>query len=226
MELSQIILITVAECFPLIATMAAFIYGIMNFFKRGTPMFLQALTLAMGVHALGGIYHIFQLLTARRLFEGLTPAYLGHIGFFLFLVTANVGYMDGIVDDRTPAMRKSRLLALLAPAGAALLYGFVAVLSDVPISTKIAYLMVWLPAVFSTYYNLKHALLPNLDFGFVRAIRPYNLLALCLGFVELLYLSGWCYYSLPFTALSAVAFAVLCIATVITAKKGAEKWTI
>lgn len=228
MELEGIdlVLVGIADVLPLIASGAAFIYGVCCFFKKGKPLFLQALTLAMGSYALGSAYHLCQILTSGEVLEGFTPAYLSRIGFFLFFLTASVGYMDGIVDDRTPAMRKSKLVAIAAPVAAALLYIPNAIVDDVPISTKIAYFLVWLPALTSLYFNLKHAALPNLDFGFVEAIRPYNILALALGFSELLCMTAWFYfYPLPL-AISAVVFSALCIATVVSAKKGAAKWTI
>ena len=78
----------------------------------------------------------------------------------------------------------------------------------------------------SVYYNLKHAIIPDCDFGFIKAIKPYNILAVCLGFAELLCLTAWDYlYNVPLV-LSTVVFAVLCVAMMIIARKGAEKWTI
>ena len=49
---------------------------------------------------------------------------------------------------------------------------------------------VWIPAIFAVYFNLKHAFIPDLDFGFVKAIMPYNVWVLCLGFAELICLTA------------------------------------
>ena len=158
--------------------------------------------------------------------EGFTPAYLGRIGFFLFLLVASYGQMDRIVDDGSPKMKPSRLIALIAPICAVLLYLPNGLMEDLPLATKIAVLLVWLPAVFAVYYNLKHAIIPDFDFGFIKAIKPYNILANCLAFAELCCLTAWDYlYSAPLVIFS-LAFAGLCIATIFAAKKGAEKWTI
>jgi hypothetical protein len=215
-----------AELIPLCATMFSFIYGMKHFFKKGKPLFLQSITMAMGCHSLGTIYHLCQTLTIETVLEGFTPAYLGRIGFFLFLITASYGQMDRIVDDGSAALRPSRYIALIAPALAGLLYIPNMMIEDLPTATKIAVLMVWLPAVVSVYYNLKHAIIPNRDYGFIKAIKPYNILAVCLGFAELLCLTAWDYFYNTQLVMSACIFAALCVSMILAAKKGAEKWTI
>ena len=180
----------------------------------------------MGSHALGSIYHLCQTLTCDTLIEGFTPAYLGRIGFFLFLITASYGQLDRIVDDGSPRMKPARRLAVLASVGAVLLYIPNFMIEEVPLSTKITYMLVWLPAIAAVYFNLKHALIPDLDFGFIKALKPYNALAMCLGFSELLCLTAWdFYYPIPL-ALSALLFSGLCIGTIVAAGRGVEKWTI
>ena len=216
----------IAELVPLCATMFSFIYGIRKFFRKGKPLFLQSVTMAMGCHALGSIYHVCQTLTTETVLEGFTPAYLGRIGFFLFLITASYGQMDRIVDDGSSKFRPSRIIALAAPICAILLYLPNGFMEDLPTATKVSAGLVWLPASVSVYYNLKHAIIPDFDFGFIKAIKPYNILATCLGFAELLCLTAWNYlYATPLV-ISSFVFAGLCIAMMLMAKKGADKWTI
>lgn len=210
----------------LLAALFSFIYGLCHFFKKGKPFCMQSLTMAMGSHALGSIYQLCLTVSTEGVLEGFTPAYLGRIGFFFFLLAASYGQLDRIVDDGTAAMRPARVIALIAPVCAALLYIPNGILPYTPISTKIAYAFVWLPALFSLYFNLKHAIIPDLDFGFIKALRPYNVLALCLGVSELICLTAWDYlYSIPLVV-TAVLFSALCVCTMIAAKKGVEKWTV
>ena len=143
-----------------------------------------------------------------------------------FLITASYGQMDRIVDDGSRAIRPFRLIALIAPLLAVLLYLPNALMEDLPLATKIAVSLVWLPAVFSVYYNTKHAIIPNLDFGFIKAIKPYNILATCLGFAELLCLTAWDYLYYTQIVVCTSVFAILCVSMMLAAKKGAEKWTI
>ena len=225
-EMDYIVCIWIAELVPLAATLFSFVYGLKNFFKQGKPLFLQSITMAMGCHALGSIYHLCQTLTTETVLEGFTPAYLGRVGFFLFFITASYAQMDRIVDDGSRAVRPSRFIALIAPLCAILLYLPSGFMEELPTATKIAVLLVWLPAIFSVYYNLKHAIIPDLDFGFIKSIKPFNILATCLGFAELLCLTAWDYlYGLQL-AVTAFVFAGLCVSTILAAGKGAEKWTI
>ena len=226
MEEIDLICMWIAELVPLCATLFSFIYGLNKFFKRGKPLFLQSITMAMASHTLGSIYHMCQSLTNDELVEGFTPAYLGRIGFFLFILTASYGQLDRIVDDGSSKMRPARILALIAPVMAILLYIPNALIEDVSIATKIVYALVWIPAIFCVYFGLKHAIIPDLDFGFIKAIKPYNIFVLLLCFSELLCLTAWDYYYPVPMAIAATVFGALCICTMLFAKKGVEKWTI
>ena len=222
----ELVCLWIAELAPPTATLFSLIYGLKHFFKKGKPLCLQSIAMAMASHSFGSIYHLCQTLTNASIVDGFTPAYLGRIGFFLFIITASYGQLDKIVDDGSPKMRPARLLALLAPLLAILLYIPNVLPSDIPISTKVVYAFVWIPAVISVYFNLKHAIIPDLDFGFIKAIKPYNVFVLCLGFAELLCLTAWDYgYPLQM-AVSSLVFGILCVCTMIAAKKGVEKWTI
>ena len=221
------ICIWIAELVPLLATLFSLFFGLKHFFKKGKPLFLQSITMAMASHALGSIYHLCQTLTSDAIVEGFTPAYLGRIGFFLFILTASYGQLDRIVDDRSPQMRTSRLLAFLAPICAVLLYVPNIMVEEAMMATKVTYALVWVPATFSVYFNLKHTIIPDLDFGFIKAIKPYNVSVLCLGFAELCCLTAWDYYFYPIPlAISAIVFSALCVLTIVNAKRGVEKWTI
>ena len=222
----EIVCLWIAELVPLAATLFSLIYGLKYFFKKGKPLCLQSITMSMASHALGSIYHFCQTLTSEDVVEGFTPAYLGRIGFFLFILTASYGQLDRIVDDGSSKMRPARMIALVAPLLAILLYIPNALMDDVSISTKIVYALVWIPAIFSVYFNLKHAVIPDFDFGFIKAIKPYNIFLLLLSFSELLCLTAWDYYYPVQIAITAITFGILCICTMVVARKGVEKWTI
>lgn len=226
MDNIDLICMWIAEIVPLSATLFSFIYGLKNFFKKGKPLFLQSITMAMGCHALGSIYHLCQTLTTETVLEGFTPAYLGRIGFFLFFITASYGQMDRIVDDGTAKIIPSRYIALIAPVVAGLLFLPNAIMEDLPIETKISVFLVWIPAMVSVYYNFKHAIIPDCDFGFIKAIKQYNYFAVGLGIAELCCLTAWDYFYNAPLVITSIIFAVVCVATMFAAKKGADQWKI
>ena len=218
----------VADIVPFLASLGTFIYGVKHFFKKGKAYYLQIVTMAFGCYAMGSLYYLCQSITAEEVPEGFTAAYLGRIGFFLFLFTANFGQMDGLLDDRTPAFKKFRYLALLAPVAVALLY-VPCILTDMLISTKISLVFMWLAAMCSSYYNFKHAIISDLGYGFVKAIRPYNICALILTFTELILHILWANsddFGFVIIAIVSALFSVMCAVTMVALKRGVEKWKI
>ena len=218
----------VADIVPFLASLGTFIYGVKHFFKKGKAYYLQIVTMAFGCYAMGSLYYLCQSITAEEVPEGFTAAYLGRIGFFLFLFTANFGQMDGLLDDRTPAFKKFRYIALIAPIAVALLY-VPCILTDMLISTKISLVFMWLAAMCSSYYNFKHAIISDLGYGFVKAIRPYNICALILTFAELILHILWANaddFGFVIIAVISALFSVMCAVTMVALKRGVEAWKI
>lgn len=229
MEWINTLCIWVGELTPLIASTSVFLYGAIRFFRKGKALYLQVVTAAIGCYALATLYHLCQMLVMDAVSEGFTPAYLGRIGFYLFLFTANFGQMNGIMDDGSKKMRPSRYIGLLGPAIAIALY-LPCALVEMPLPTKLTYAAVWAPACLSLYFNLKHAVIPDLGYNFAKAVRPYNLFAFFLALTDLLHLLSWVYYDTllgyPLIALSAVVFSVLCVLTVRSLEKGVREWML
>jgi hypothetical protein len=99
-----------------------------------------------------------------------------------------------------------------------------------PISTKVAFALVWMCALMSSYYNLKHAIIDDCGFGFAKAIRPYNISAVVLTFIELPQLVLWAYYDIDYgfimIAGTSLLFCIGAVIMMINLKKGVEAWTI
>lgn len=229
MTIIDTVCIWIAEITPLFCSLAAVIYGIFAFFKKRKALYPKVVTTAMGCYALSCLYHICQTMVFEEAIEGFTATYLGRIGFYLFLLTASFGQMNGIMDDGTPKMRPSKYIGLLGPLLAAGLFGLV-VLAEIPLSTKLSYLPVWVVAALSMYYTLKHAVIPDLGYGFSKAVRPYNISAFVLSALDLCTLLAWAYYDVPH------GFIVMAFTSVLTSiampiairnlKMGVTRWTI
>ena len=125
-------------------------------------------------------------------------------------------------------LKKFRYIALIAPIAVALLY-VPCILTDMLISTKISLFIMWIPALCSSYYNFKHAVISDLGYGFVKAIRPYNICALILTFTELVLHILWansdnCGFVI--IALVSLVFSVMSVVTMVVIKRGVEAWKI
>lgn len=213
------------DALVVLSAVASLIYLLYIRTGKRTPLYFQMIIGALWCHLLGYLYDLCELFTTGTLAEGFTIGYLGSLGCFLFLLSAGFGCMDGILDDRSPAMRSSRYLALLAPAAilSLLVPNFFA---EVPIGTKVWYALLWIPATLSSYFHLKHALLPDMGFGFVKAIRPFNLAALGFIFFQLLHMTFWNFFDWLPLLLSGLCFGAASIAMVILAEKGVRKWVL
>lgn len=209
----------------MLSALFALFYGIYNLVEKKIALFFQMIVASIGCLILGYGFDICELLTRGANSEGFTIGYLGYIGNFLFLLTANYAYMDGILDDGTAEAKKARRIALLAPVVTVLLF-VPNLLADVPMGTKITYALTWLPAIFSTYYNFKHMLLPDMGFGFVRSIRPFNFAALLFSMFHLLHLTLWNYDSWVALLISGILVGASVIAMTFLAKRGVKRWII
>ena len=204
---------------------AALIYGVVMMISKKLPLYFQLSMAAVACLMLGYLFDICYYIVNGVPEEGYMIGYLGSIGSFLFLLTASIGYIDGIIDDASPVMWRCRYIAWIAPAVAFLIW-IPNMMADVTSLTKIVYTALWVPAMFSSYYNLKHAIIPDMGFGFVKAIRPCNIAALCFTYLQLIHLTIWNYCGWVPLLVSGIIFGSACIALVITADKGVKKWVL
>lgn len=206
-------------------SIVALIYGLYVTLSKKLPLYFQLSMAAIACLLLGYIFDICDYIVNGLLADGYMIGYLGSIGSFLFLLTASIGYMNGIMDDGSPQIKKCRYLALIAPVLVIILW-IPNLFADVPMATKIVYTVLWIPATFSAYFNLKHAIIPDMGFGFVKAIRPFNMAALSFTFLQLIHLTLWNYCGWITLLISGFVFGSSCIAMIVTADKGVKKWVL
>ena len=206
-------------------SIAALLYGLYTLISGKQPLFFQLSMAAVACLLLGYVFDICYYIVHGLLDEGYMIGYLGSIGSFFFLLTASVGYMDGIIDDGSPKIKKCRYIALVGPVLAIALW-IPNMIADVPLMTKVVYSILWISATLSSYFNLKHAIVPDMGFGFVKAIRPYNIVALSFTFLQLIHLTLWNYCGWLPLLVSGTVFGVSCILMIVMADRGVKKWTL
>lgn len=202
----------------------AFGYGAYKLFKKRKPMYLQILVCAAGCFALQQLSYVVNIwcdVTAT-----VSIGMFGIFGCNFFLLSANFGTLDKIVDDGKGTGR-ARAISIIAPVIMVVL-AVAAFLSwkDKDMFCAVMWLIMLIPALPASYFNLKHILLPMDPFAFLRATKPCNLAAL--GF----YILTAAYVICSATAAYTVS-GILCVLmslSVLTlslyAVKGASKWGI
>ena len=168
----------IANIIVCVCALAGFIYGGIQFFRPRKALYAQMITLSLGCITFGRLFYIIRLLTGGDLITNFQLGFLGLIGSLMFFFSSNYGTVDSLIDDHSKTFIKYRLIALAAPVTAVILYVVLFVLSDISLLWKILGAVLTLFVVPASYFNLKHLIFPDVDFGVVKCLRPYNFLAL------------------------------------------------
>ena len=161
----------------LLIAVFAFGMGAGKLFKKGTPMYWQLYICAAGCFALRQLSETVNFLCGIQ--GNIGVGMLGIFGCNFFLLSANYGTLDKVVDDSGAENKPARRLALIAPAVLAALTAlvFFAWRKNDPLCGAL-WLLVLLPMLPASYFNMKHLLLPLDAFELLRATRGCNLLSL------------------------------------------------
>ena len=176
----------------------AFAYGAKRLFRKGKPLYFQLYVLACGCRMLG--HFINAVLLFCDLWDGSFTAtrFFGNLACSLFILSANRGTLDGIVDDRRDKRNaKARYLALFAPflMLALLLAASLSYYENISRPASVFLFISAFPTVPASYFNLKHLLLPIDDFELLKATKGCNICALVLQVLSLVYSIASVYFS-------------------------------
>ena len=218
-------LVLLANIIACAGALGGFIYGGIRFFRPKSAVYALMITLAAGVTVFGRLYQIIRLVTVGDIMERFHLGFLGTVGSLLFLFAANFGLMDTLCDDKSKELRKYRLIPLAAPALVLVLYFALFFFSDLTTLVKVAAGAAALVLMLASYYNLKHLIIPDVDFGVVRSLRQCNLLALIHEFLcvaEIFTLTrNYTIGTLVIGILSSILMPLIIIAV----DWGVKKWT-
>ncbi|MDO4811395.1 MAG: hypothetical protein Q3985_05560 [Eubacteriales bacterium] len=168
--------------------LAAVIYGVRVFLMRKAPLYFRILTLATVCYASASVFRMLYYLCYQVIFQGMGITFFGYFGCYLFLFSANFGQYDSLIDEKSTRFRKYRIISVLAPAAVLvliLIHTFSNAENAAP-SVNFVTGIGYIPAVFASYYNLKHFIIPDMGFLFVRWIRRANLCALIIEVADVL----------------------------------------
>ncbi len=167
-------------------TAVAFAWGDFKFFRKGTALYLQMVTCAVGCAFLTRVFESIQIWRS-----GETSIYslsmLGIVAEFLFLYCSNYGLIDSLCDDGSKSFIKYRLISAVIPVSA-FVFSVVQYDKFCRMNDKAPFL-IYIPIIvvlLAAYYHIKHLIIPDVENGIVRRIRPYNMLGVVNCFAVLM----------------------------------------
>ncbi len=214
----------IANIIVCVCALGGFIYGGTKFFRPKKALYAQMITLSLGCIAFGRLYNIVRLMTGGNLTDSFQLGFLGLIGSLMFFFSSNYGTVDSLVDDYSKEFTKYRVIALAAPVAAVLMYLGLFLFGNVSPIWKIQGAALTLFVLPASYFNLKHLIFPDVEFGVVKCLRPYNLLALIYTaaiFVECFAMSR----DIEFlTLICCCVTGIITAAMIPTIVRGLKKW--
>ena len=216
----------IANSFTCLCAFVGFVYGFIKFFKPKKAGYAQMITLAVGSVAFGRLYQVVRLLTGGKIVDQFQLGMLGIIGSLLFIFSANFGLMDRIADDGSKRFLKYRLIPLAAPAVSLAFYIIFVFFADVSRFAKIAGAIITVFVMLASYYNLKHFIFPDVEYGIICCLKLYNLLSLLYSFFCITEMIAVSRGLEIITAIVGVIMGALLIAIVFSVERGIKKWTI
>ena len=160
-----------------IMAFASFIYGV-YIFKNKKALYGRMITLAMLCIVFGRLFNIVRIMTGGNLFQYFQLGLLGSIGSIMFFFTSNYGALDSLVDDGSKEFSKYRKMGFIAPAIFVLLYIALFLFGNITDLWKIQSAILIIFISLSSYYHFKHIIIPDVEFGVVNNLKPYNTMAL------------------------------------------------
>ena len=207
------------EIFYTVAALVAALIGMYKFFRKKKPLFIQMVVCMVGCRFFNGLLDLL-LVKSKMSMETFTVSSLVQLAQFLFLICASIGALDSLCDDGAKANRKYRIISALIPVAIYIGLILFAIYDDFNMKESLMMLIPVLVPLYSLYFHIKHLIIPDVEGGIVRSIRPYN--AMCvlnvIGFLmEYAFEFGYWYVSMTIGIL--VSITILPVLA-----RGVKKW--
>lgn len=134
---------------------------------------------------LSRIYYFVSIVLYGSVPDVFNLGFIGYAAMFLYMFFANFGQIDNLVDDRRSLAVRYRVIPVIIPLAELIFAIYSLFFGTVDISIRISFAVISFVAGFAGYLNIKHLIIPDVDFGIVKAIRGYNLIALLIGLFSL-----------------------------------------
>ena len=202
---------------------AAFWLGAVKLFGTRKPLYMKLLVCAAGCFMLEQQLLLINLWCGVK--EMFSIGMLGILGCNFFLLSANYGTLDKVVDDGSKQNRPAKIAAVIAPVVVTIACVNVFLMwKGKDIICAVMWLLMLLPAIPASYLNLKHLLLPRDDLGLLKATRFCNFSALVLYIVMAAFAASSASDSSRLVGILSCLMSLSVFGITVSAIRGAKKW--
>ena len=215
--------VLIGDSCVLVCALIGYLYGTMRYVKKKKVLFLWMVSFAIACQMFARLFQVVFILTQGEFKSGFNIGMLGLAGGFMFLLSANYGGMDSLVDDGSRKHLITRIVSLIAPA-IVLGLSVLLLINVYDLSVRIGICVVAVVMVPCIYYNFKHAIIGDEVLGLVKPLRLYNSLAVIYSLA--ICMEGISVYMniLPLYVAAMSVQAILSLILLPIAGKGVAKW--
>lgn len=215
----------VFEIISVTVSIIAFLFGAFTLLKKDTHLYFKLNVCAVGCYALEEVWVLVNTFFGEN-GNMISIRLIALFGCLCFFYSASARCLDEIVDTDKKANKTARLAGIIMPVVLLGIYADFAVLSEsVTTFIKVLIFIAMLPAIISSYFNLKHLMMKKSTSKYLAAAKPVCVVTLVFFIIMFTYMvpqvtrSGLIKLEI-LDAVSACIFALIIILCV----RGAKKW--
>lgn len=191
-------------------------------FKGRKPLFLQCIYAGVGCFFLHAFWVFCNYLLVGEEEQLHMVVTLSYVSSYLFLFFASYGALDSLADDGRRENKKYTWIASAAGGAVAIVWGI-----RFALTLHVHYIFLGGCLALLCFISVKHLMIPDIENGFVRTLRPYNVVLLAVVIISMieLFFNGVEQYQRVDSVLQMLRdVAVLMLYPM--ASKGVRKWTL
>ena len=208
--------------FRFIISLAALCYGINACTRHKQPLFFKIILYGVVSYFFGALFSASYMLVYRIQPAGFHVGYFGHVGMYFFLLSSYYGAMDRLADSGEKNFYIYRFSALAAPLvlGGLVLYSCL----KAGLSSSLPLILFVLPMGLTLYFALKHLILPDVELGIIKVMRPYNACVILFCVAEVI--SQLPQLPQPVVNIALATASIVMLLLLPLAQKGVRQWFI
>ena len=212
---------------PPLTYLAAFIFGLFACYRKTCPLYFRLLLFGVGCFFLEEIYYLTDYICIGDWSDSFSFACFGSGGCYAFMLSANYGLMDGIVDDGCSNSKAARRIGKIAPLMLVLIFIVCSVYSyktDGRLFPIVLMLISKFTAFPASYFQLKHLVLKD-EIGYILSyLKPCNAMGLAVIFLDFISDASYTFGYLPGITVTEYLIPLSLLGLMIAADRGIKKW--